>query len=1609
MVFAATTFVVDEADATTYSANEFDGGAGSSSEGWTYDSTSGKLTLDGYNGTGYFNGNFTALEILGTNKITLSTADENVIAAIGGPDAENPAYNLDITGDGTLEIQITGSEDFGISGKAVTINGPTINTNGGNRGIYASGGLTVANSTIDITAVEKSIRVGYGASNTYEFKVGKDASITARVIAGAGNGALEDDKFGIKTGKLNMIGGSVVTDGIHIEDSAEVTGGSFEVSYNPISGGGLVTEYKSGMVVENGITVSGSRTSVVIADGGVVSGAGTVTVTGGAVFDAEIIEIGVDGTIGTSGSNYTYSAGILTLNNYDGKQTFVNDSIATIILIGDNKITLEEKVYAIKSAALGKIYSVEGTGSLAISMSDVGPNGVAIFSGGELEINGVSIDIQMDTESAGVIGVDSVGADIYDAAVSVVIDETPADGTYVTSIGMDSTATIVIRSSDVSVNAGLRALNVNAQNAGITIAASDVYAEAAEIAIRSNNGALAITNASSVDAKISGEDIPVNNIAYAISAQSSVQVASDSTIVADSIILNGGTTADATDPVVSENYATITVNGDLLIRYGAKLVNYSIIENNGTIGVVGELVNASGEIVNNGEINTYRYNAGGTFTLVPEESTPSTTSVETTKTITSVSLSNRTSMADGTVHSMVTVSAGETTTTAYGFIVPTENGFTYYAETESIVVDITYDSTATPAYSVYIDGTVSDEGTTYNLVCPDEFTKHTGAAAMPIDSSKVVGNISVTGGKVTNNGSMSIDSPTEVTIITAGEIVNSGDIAVCSNVKMNGGKVTGNDIPVASGVVITTSKTHLDVGFTFSGEYKYKANATSSEETIAFSDSVAFNGKPNAVMKAAKNNTNTSSFNGYFEISYVGDATVDSKIIVENGSALLSAGSIGKKTVVEALAGTVLQVNKGTTDVIDGVVAVQDGATLNMKVDKDKDTVKYGKLNYVISFANEGYTFYGSLAYALANAAEGATLNLDNNAYITDDTVVKKGITLVFAEKVLLTIGDDEATNPKEVTVSMEEGANFALSTGSSVAFINGAVISGTFTYDGNTVVLDSIEALSIAVVPVTDNNPSNIAVIVQDAIVSGTVTASAGNTKLTATLGSATNTAAKVIVNEGANLDGTALVMTDVKAAIQVDGQMKAVGDIGSAITGAGSIVLADDTSVVFQGTNGQNISVTNGTDVVTLDTVIVNDKNANGTPKTTNTMTVKSVKAGTTTPYMAIAGTFFSGETSISGNAAMDSMTVQSKASVTVPAGSMMTVLNTGVSKADGLVKVAGTINMYIKDDSATTSFGVLNYEITYTDGDYTVYTMVITAVENAEAGDSFELQNGLALAGTEDTPKGMEIPSGVTIIVPEGKKISLGDYAYLIIGDAPETLGATGGIQGTVEIAAATAYVIAFADADMSQTTIIGTATVTDIVDSQVSAENTVLATIYAQKNNTVAFYNENGATAVADKVEPELEGYRFVEWQDTVGKKLSVAADATIDIGDMDFIADLKADMVQVTFTAVEGVVYYVNNVEMNTVGAPVYVEYGSTVVALAATGYTGTALVNGASYIVVDSTTSVITGSGVSEKVTEVVTEPEEDEGLALTDILLIILVVLIVIMAVIVALRMMRS
>ena len=120
--------------------------------------------------------------------------------------------------------------------------------------------------------------------------------------------------------------------------------------------------------------------------------------------------------------------------------------------------------------------------------------------------------------------------------------------------------------------------------------------------------------------------------------------------------------------------------------------------------------------------------------------------------------------------------------------------------------------------------------------------------------------------------------------------------------------------------------------------------------------------------------------------------------------------------------------------------------------------------------------------------------------------------------------------------------------------------------------------------------------------------------------------------------------------------------------------------------------------------------------------------------------------------------------------------------------------------------------------------------------------------------------------------------------------------------------------------------------------------------------------------------------------------------------------MKASQIQVTFQLVEELKYYVDGNLQAIVGAPVYVNFGATITAVADYGYTGTPLVNGKEYITVTSDLKTVVRSGVSPAVDPTPVEPEQkDDSMGITEYLLIILVILAAILVVVIAIRMMRS
>ena len=1388
---------------------------------------------------------------------------------------------------------------------------------------------------------------------------------------------------------------------IKASSAAKISNGTLTTSFQMYEGAVTPTTLTVEDVKLVGENVLGDKVTISVgADktleiDGELTGAGNITASAGATL---INNNTVPGTNllpvneNSSGEGWSFdkTTKVLTLNGYNGSGVFSNNNIATVVLIGDNAITLDSTdatadVKAIVSTALTSIKTLAtGTGSLSITITGEKASS-AIAAGANLTINGVSIDVEIDndkTEGSTITAISFTG-DLKISFSEIAISVADAKDK---SMAFSSAGNLEITGSVVDITAPVNAFTATTT---LKIADSDIVIE---------------TIGTSIDA--SGIDDAITNVS--ISNESSI----DLTSTKDYAYKGGFVAAQGSEIAVSgiqittntKNYAKLTNEGNMFISEGKTFTNYATFTNNGVVGVYGIIDNAAGETINNGEINTYGYKAG-------DEQNDVTFAKAAGDNVT-IDFTNVKALADGTFTLTVTI------TDANGLpISPIEiknatmtvvnNTITIKAVSTKASVNITATFTQSP-----VDAVTTAMVKSFNVIVSEgkfQTTEkdQTTLTANKTNVVKLAGlvktpeanqTIGVSGGELTNNGSIEINTIQNSLISKDGTLVNAGSIRANKDITVMSGTLKGDVIDLGVDVDVTlTGK--VETSFAYAGKYTYTDIETDEKVTVEYDNLMSVAG----TIDNLKFSTSTEPVDADGVASFIlvnGKAstgnTTDVTITVEKGTATASDNAsttyvFGKGVIVKALSGTTITLT-GDVDVEGGVLAIETGATLNIKGD-DVSTYTYGTLSYVISFEKENYTYYGNLVYALANASEGMVLILNKTTpavTIDEDLVVGKGITLQFAKGATLSIG---AT--KKVTISMLEGASFLFTDKDNAVNIgaSGAIFSGSIIYDVNTVVLDKVVMTSadkLGCEAASKTDASKITVKVATAITSGSILVQNGKASLDVdfSANAIDKTSSKLTVADGAISAGP--VTLGAGAFAVIDGTLvlsENTTTISATVSGKGSIALDDAKIVVFDGIVKQNITVTNkaGTDKVVLKDFLAN--NEAGTDK----VTITSVKAtATKAAYLNLADKYYSGIIEIIGNGAISGLTVDTKAVLEVPAGSTLSVL--ADSAVTGLVKVAGTLNMKVAGDASTVSYATLAYDITYADGDYTVYTIVTTAIKNASAGDSFTLTKDLEVTGKQ------EIPSGVTIIVPEDYKITLGNNAYIIIGTGITTLGATGGIQGTVELSG-NAYVVEFADASMdnSKMKIVGPTSTTKIVDSQVTALNELYATIYAIEGGIPL---GSSTTGPLSNVVPKIDGFRFVKFTDVVD------VDITGDVGAKDVVAKMLASQVQVTFTKVEGISYYVDNEKMNIVGAPVYVDYGSTITAVADYGYEGTPLVNGKAYITIDNTTTTITGSGVSPASAP---ETSSDSGMGITDYLLIVLVVLAAILVVVVAIRMMRS
>ena len=596
----------------------------------------------------------------------------------------------------------------------------------------------------------------------------------------------------------------------------------------------------------------------------------------------------------------------------------------------------------------------------------------------------------------------------------------------------------------------------------------------------------------------------------------------------------------------------------------------------------------------------------------------------------------------------------------------------------------------------------------------------------------------------------------------------------------------------------------------------------------------------------------------------------------------------------------------------------------------------------------DGNRTYSGAATAIENATEGSTI------YITNP--------VIFADK---------TTIPAGVTVDVASGAKITAQKGLTV---NGKIVNnGTLDVTDSLVVVGEVENNSIVAVTGTD--------------ASVTVTG-----KYTGAM------ATGVTVNAAKYNDGTAYVYTSVASAID------AASKTGSAttVTVTGKVsepvdaVLADEVTLAINGevvlksvTLNKMSKVVVGeagkltADIIattgTVDTTGATTKTVVALNKVVNNVVELKFNESTST-YTAYIGDYVSGDLtvkagSVTVSSTVDGLTLSATKTLKISEGATI-VINKASFQIDGgnstkYFSNAGTI--FLKDSAAITKATIGGEVVVALGKEITVSDSKITGTVTLETK-------------TDKTPAS---------VVIDGK---------VVIGSAPETLGAGASVSGKVNFNDADAYVVVFSGNTFASD-------VEGIKSTTYMINGIEFATIFAADGNAVKV---NSINPFVDDLE-DLDTTPGIAWKNgtTAAGEFVIGKYATVS-------AEIDYQEVKILISAAPGMLVYIDDFQVvdekklaigqHTVTIYLQPNYEGT----PAITFNGQKVTDGkititADMIDADAPTLVVTGATPSVTPTPVPTPSEKDSGMGITDYLLIVLVILAAILVVVVAIRMMRS
>ena len=725
------------------------------------------------------------------------------------------------------------------------------------------------------------------------------------------------------------------------------------------------------------------------------------------------------------------------------------------------------------------------------------------------------------------------------------------------------------------------------------------------------------------------------------------------------------------------------------------------------------------------------------------------------------------------------------------------------------------------------------------------------------------------------------------------------------------------------------------------------------------------------------------------QIQSAGKLTIDveAQLTVADGGVLdVSAGNATNKTV--AVEGVLVITNNGT------------GLTGNA------NAIDYDVLKTLGSTDT-----YSSLTYALANAQAGETITLSKEVTLKTNTTIPEGVTLqtgrnsvTINEKVTLTVNG---------TFAVQNGGSVTLKgTGDKKAdiIVNGVMsVAGATSVDSmaNTYGVSGAYYIQRNVGYITNvayaaENVNRDTVTIMGQVNAGDVTFTADNSGLTVKVQNIPGSTDDTVVSAG--------TITLVGSTFQiVSGTF--TGTISAAADGATASIDFDKAAAY-----------------ATKPLVVDSDKDADDV----DVMYFYGyIDAGKVT---VSAGKVTAGEggdidivvNSNSGEERQGSFDVATGATFVIPEGLDINIQQNAknadavVTAIDGTVDIFGTLNIY----SNVVVAGTVNVNDA---GTLNVTTSTTIGASGAGVG-ALVITGSVVVVDTEDEKGTFTVTNSETSGTPG---------SVVTVGTKPTTLGAgAGSIDGPVTISKIS-YIRAYTGADLSAAKINwnnGTEE-SDAVDTVFNINGTVYMTIYAAADNAVTIQT------VLNAEEFELVGYDVglkgdslsaaqkilyldTNWftADTMLANQKVASGSYIGTeANASIYAAVEASYVKGTISEGTGLDLYIDNVRYSYENFVNGLQVGTHTVSFEVTaGYDGSnakitfngqTVENGGTITIEAGATSFTLVANGAVPATSVSggSTSGGDDGMGLTDYLLIILVVLIVIMAIMVAMRLMRS